>query len=111
MVSSGLRSVKVGVVPAGSRSVIFDARGDFTLTFSGQPIPVSVLAGSAGSFLTYGGDISSFAERTGELRIQGGGTLDNIRFSDQAIPEPSVACLAAIGAGLLCWLWRRGARA
>jgi hypothetical protein len=78
--------------------------------FVGQLIPL-VQIGAGANYIMLGGDVSQFAGRTGELRFTGGGVLDGIRLSDQAIPEPSVACLPAIGAGLLCWLWRRGVRA
>ena len=47
--------------------------------------------------LSFGGDISSFAGQSGELRFQGGGWLDDIQFSTQPVPEPSRLAFVALG--------------
>ncbi len=75
-------------------------------TFAGQTIPLATL-GSTSTYTIFGGDISSFANQTGELRFQGGGLLDAIRFSDLPVPEPGVGALFGLGALLIGWRgWR-----
>ncbi|MBE0543896.1 MAG: PEP-CTERM sorting domain-containing protein [Verrucomicrobia bacterium] len=60
----------------------------------------------------FGVDVGGLAGLTGELRFTavpfagggfGGVRLDNIFFSEQPIPEPSVAALFAFGALVLGW--------
>jgi hypothetical protein len=91
---------QVGTVPSTAHSILYFAQAPFTVTFGGQPIPTTAV-GSGPNFTIFGGDISGFTNQTGELRFQGGGLLDNIVFSSQAIPEASVSALAGLGAVLL----------
>jgi hypothetical protein len=89
------------------------------VTFGGQTIPtVQIGIQPIGStrYLILGGDISSFAGQTGELRFTAPVTLlsfnipylDNIQFSIEPIPEPGTLGLFALGALLLGWRpWRR----
>ena len=93
---------QVGTIPSTAQSVQFYGNGNYTLTFGGQPIPLVVLA-SRPNYNIFGGSISAFDNQTGELRIQGGGSLDNIFFSPQAIPEPSTIGVFTFGALLLGW--------
>jgi hypothetical protein len=86
----------------GDRSVI----GAYIVSFAGHSIPVATL-GSTSTYIIFGGDISAFAGQTGELLFEGNGELDNIVFSDQPIPEPSVFGLVALGASLLGWRFVR----
>ena len=48
-------------------------------------------------------DISRFAGQTAELLFVGQGVFDDIQFSNQSIPEPSVVGLSVIGSLLLGW--------
>jgi hypothetical protein len=93
---------QLGTVPATAESVRFYAYGSLSVSFAGQQIPLSVL-GSTSTYTIYGGDISTFAGGTGWLQFQGNAFLDNIFFSDQSVPEPSVFGLSALGALLLGW--------
>jgi len=100
---------QMGVVPLGSRSIIFKALGEpGTFTVSIDAVNISYFALSNGpGYTVYGGDISSSAGKTAELefalsRLAGtdnsNWNLDSIQFSDLAIPEPSVLHLLALGA-------------
>ena len=108
---------QTGQVPQNAISVTFFYAAQFgtiQLSFAGQAIPlVNIGAGTGYDIL--GGDISAFAGQTGELRFSsgigpfghgGGGFLDNILFSTQAIPEPSCVVLFGVG-GLLLGFFRR----
>jgi PEP-CTERM motif-containing protein len=102
---------QTGLIPQGAQSLqFFSLASAFQVTFAGQAIPL-VRIGATTRYDIFGGDISAFSGMSGELRFTGGGALDNIYFSDQAIPEPSVACLVTLGAGLLAWLGRKRTRA
>jgi hypothetical protein len=97
---------QTGTIPAGAQSILIDAELHsipIEMGFAGQDIPLSVVSGSASTFYTYAGDISMFANQTGSLTIWGDTFLDNIRFSDQPIPEPRLLDLSALGALLLGW--------
>ena len=81
------------------------------ITFNNQPLSFVVL-GSAANYTIYGADISAFADQTGQLLFTlppyvSSAELDNILFSDQPIPEPSVVGLFALS-GLLFSLRREG---
>ena len=107
-----------GQIPDGSLSVQFYSGSEsMQATFNGQNIPLTQL-GATGSYLILGGDISSFAGQTGELRFTMPSVafsynipyLDNIMFSTQPVPEPSTLGLLALGALFLGWQLRREAR-
>jgi hypothetical protein len=91
---------QTGLVPATAESLRFYGRGAYTVTFAGQPIPLVAL-GTTSSYTIFGGDVSAFANQTGQLLFQGGGLLDAIQFSDQPVPEPSITGLVSLGALLL----------
>jgi len=93
---------QTGQFPVDAESLTFYGRGAFTVTFGGQSIQL-VSVGSTSAYTIFGGDISTFANQTGELMFQGGGLLDAIQFSNQPMPEPGVFALSALGALLLGW--------
>ncbi len=97
---------QVGTVPVTARSVRFSGDGIFTLTFGGQPVPLFTL-GSASGYNTFGGDIAAFGGQSGELLFRGRGSLDDIIFSAEVIPEPSVIGLFTFSASFLGWRFRR----
>jgi hypothetical protein len=88
---------QTGLIPATAKSIRFYTDGLISVSFAGQDIPVAII-GSGSGYSIFGGDISALANLTGELRFQGGGTLDNIFFSNQPIPEPSALALFGLGA-------------
>lgn len=99
---------QTGQVPPGANSIrFFELPGSaIEVLISGQLIPL-VQVGATANYDILAGDISSFAGQTGELRFQGAGTLDDIRFSTQAVPEPSTVAILAAGAVYLGWRSRR----
>ena len=97
---------QVGTVPRTALSIRIYAHSYNTppiLDFGGQQVPLTILGGSSSTYYTWGGDISSFAGQTGELRFLGDFSLDNILFSNLPVPEPGVFGLSALGALLLGW--------
>src|ERR1017187_649483 len=103
---------QVGLIPTNAKSIMLEALGtgtNFTVSFAGQTISLSAI-GSGPNYTLFGGDISSFADQVGELRLStlsplgAGVLLDAISFSTQAIPEPSGLSLVMMGiAGLGVW--------
>jgi len=110
---------QTGLVPVGAESLQFKAYAlysypfnPFAVTLGGQTL--SLLPLQAGSNYTlYGADIHALAGQDAELdftlfaqRPHMGNNylyLDSIEFSDQAVPEPGVFGLSALGALLLGW--------
>ena len=110
---------QTGTIPGSTRSIQFKANpgnGDFIISMGGQSIPVVALQSLLNSTL-FGGDISSFAGQTAELRITAVSdainhglnvfTIDSILFSTQSVPEPSSYFL--FGCGILFLAFGRGA--
>ena len=110
---------QTGTIPGSARSIQFKANpgnGDFIISMGGQSIPVIALQSLPNSTL-FGGDISSFAGQTTELRITAVSdylnrglnvfTIDSILFSNQSVPEPGSYFL--FGCGILFLAFRRGA--
>ena len=99
-------------IPQDAQSLLFFASSllSFQVTFAGQSVPLLQM-GTGANYVIIGGDISTFAGQTGELRFtappESGGLLDNVQFS---IPEPGVFGLAALGAVLVGWRVRRRRR-
>jgi hypothetical protein len=96
---------QTGLVPASAQSLTFWGQlGSLQITFNSQLLPYFA-TGSGPSHLIYGADISAFAGQSGELRFSAapntGGSFDNIQFSNQAVPEPGLFALSALGALLL----------
>ena len=102
---------QTGVIPLGTESLQFElgpvfALGTFDVTFAGQDIPYVPLSSTA-AYTVYGGDISSFAGQTNELRFTAAAMpvgqpssfeLDSIVFSTSPIPEPGTWALLLCGA-------------
>jgi hypothetical protein len=86
---------QTGQLPGAAKSIQFYGAGTLALSFAGQDIPLFPIGNSA-NYTIYGGDISAFAGQTGQLLFTGNAFLDNIQFSDVAIPEPGVAGLIAL---------------
>jgi len=111
-----------GTVPSGTQSLQFLAQEnpstEFSVSFDGNNLtPVALGSGPNDSTL-YGVNISSYAGDPGTLEFsalfvtpgQSVLGLDDIAFSPNAVPEPSIVALTAMG-GLLFgarkWLARR----
>ena len=99
---------QTGRVPPDTKSLrLFSSPGSsLQAVFAGQPVPL-IQIGADANYVILGGDITAFAGKTGELRFTGAGFLDNIQFSDQPIPEPSILALFGVGALLLLCRFRR----
>src|ERR1051326_3377930 len=94
---------QAGQLPQTAASVRFYGSGSgiYAVSFAGHQIPLLVL-GTSPTYTVFGGDISAYANQTGELRFQGDGLLDNVFFSSQPIPEPGVTGLLALGGLIFC---------
>src|ERR1022692_4564550 len=99
---------QIGTLPSNAISMSFYIQPGslFAVTFAGQQIPLTAI-GSTFNATIMGGDISAYAGQTGQLLFQGGGELDNIQFSPNAIPERSSFALLGTGALLLGFFRRR----
>ena len=97
---------QTATIPAGAESIQFITNDRFALGFliffGGQRLSISQLGATPSGQWLWGGDISAFGGQTGELRFQGVGYLDYIRFS-QAVPEPNALGFFGFGALLLAW--------
>ncbi len=98
---------QTGQIPTDSLSLrfwVFPA-SNLEVTFGGNLIPIYKLSSTA-NYDVMGGSIALFAGQTGELRFTANagtaGFFDNIFFSNQPIPEPSVFSLIGLGALMLC---------
>jgi hypothetical protein len=98
------------LVPLTAQSLRFSASGavvgHLKVTLNGQNLPY-ILLGGGPNFQTYGAEISEFAGSTASLRFteaQAGSSafalayLDDVFFSNEAIPEPSGFNLLVFGA-------------
>ena len=99
---------QTGTIPGDAKSIRLltnqpdvPGAGIGLVFLDGLAVPLYHL-GSRANGEVWGGDISSFAGQTRELRLFGGWTeFDDITFSSSAIPEPSSAGLVLVGmAGL-----------
>jgi hypothetical protein len=100
---------QTGQIPADALTLTFWgflAGGE--VTFNSQILSINQI-GSTANYNVYATDISAFAGQTGQLLFTsalGRSTfVDNIQFSDTAVPEPSALGLSALS-GLL-FAWRR----
>lgn len=107
-----------GLIPVGTVSILLDVRSvtsvegkSFTVLINNQAVALSVVQQFSG-YALYGGDISAYAGQSSLLTIMtppatlagypNGWQFDNIQFSTNPVPEPSVLALLAIGVvGLL----------
>jgi len=112
---------QTGTVPSDAQSLRFFATGQIAATFSGQTLSMVPIVGDPCPLCTklYAADVSFFAGQVGELRFTAPNLsplgpnyvfLDDILFSPQAVPEPSVVGLFCLGALRLSWrFWKRKA--
>jgi hypothetical protein len=104
---------QTGLVPMGSESLLFDAvsHSSFMVLLDGDNLsytPISSGTNTYGLIYTvYAADISAFAGQVGTLTFSGPMTLDNIQFSPEAIPEPSLSWLLFLGGGVLFYFRQR----
>lgn len=99
---------QLGQVPSGDHSILFRGTVPFVVTFDDAVIPLSVLS-NEGDFYVYGGDVSQYAGKTGELKIttySHFSYIDDIQFSSQPVPEPAVGGLIVLSLGL-CGIRRK----
>jgi hypothetical protein len=110
---------QTGWVPVNTESLEFKAytystspSESFVVTLGGQTLSLIPLE-SGGNYTLYGADVHGFAGQTAELDFTVIAEqphmnneylfLDSIQFSPQAIPEPGIFGLSALGALLLAW--------
>lgn len=104
--------VQTGQVPSDARSLQFLGlyASAISIFLGGQQLSAVPLTENITSRRYYGVDISPFSGQVVELRFQPGVGIDyleDIQFSPQGIPEPSVFGLFALGSWLIGWRWRR----
>jgi hypothetical protein len=89
-----------GQIPSGANSILYYAKfGDgISVSFGGIPLTTRRLEQGA-NYDIWGADISGRGGQAGELRFTAapGGSLDNIQFSPQIVPEPAVATVFFAG--------------
>lgn len=108
---------QVGLVPANAQSIQFKAAASSSLSVSlgGQNLAIISL-GTGPNYTLYGADISPFAGQVRTLAITALAApnttdyFDSIVFSPQAVPEPCVFGLLAVGSLLLGRRLRRKVR-
>lgn len=101
-----------GLVPNTARSLVFWGRlTGVDLVLNGNTMSYTAI-GSANNYAIYAADVSGYAGQSVELSfmalVNGVGTIDNIQFSSNAIPEPGTFALVALGVVGLGWRRRRG---
>jgi hypothetical protein len=96
---------QVGTIPADARTLLFTAKVNTTMDVSANGsllpiVPLQVVPPFTKA--DYAVDISSLAGQTEDLRFSTFSEvfIDDIRFSTQAIPEPSTFAFLAAGAAL-----------
>ena len=108
---------QTGQVPVGAQSILFKAHAGFmplSVSLSGQSIPIFAVE-TGPNYILFGGDISAFGGQTVEFELaalppNSNWTIDSIEFSSQAVPEPSVLTLVALGSVFLIWRLRHQTR-
>ena len=103
---------QTGVIPADTQSLLFKSGTPPLVSVNGENLLVAALTTSP-DYIVYGTDISRFAGQTASLvfaaEFNTVAWIDDIQFSPEPIPEPSVFALLLLGSGvLLCR--RRGFR-
>jgi hypothetical protein len=115
-VTTGASISQTSLVPVDAVSILFKAQygnggnpvGALLVSLGGQNIPFSAIS-TGPNYSLYGGDVSAFAGQLEQLMftappgVNNYWELDDIQFSPQSIPEPSVLGLSALGAFLLGW--------
>ena len=105
--ATGASIFQTGQIPPNAKSISYWGDG-LQATFNGQLLSF-IDIGDAANHIIWSADISAYAGQTGELVFtapwQSGGILDNIQFSTQPVPEPSVFAILALS-GLVFGLRR-----
>lgn len=111
---------QTGLVPDTAKSLIFKTSTfpyptQLEVSLSLQPLLLIPL-GTNANYFVFGADVSAFANQNVELRFAAlsqqplpffSVSIDDISFSPEAVPEPSVLGLSAFGSLLLGWRLRR----
>jgi hypothetical protein len=105
---------QTGLVPDSAKSLLFEATSSsLVVSLGGQNLSYMAIS-NAPNYTLYGADISMFAGQTETLSfmaVKGFRVLDNIQFSSQVIPEPSIHALLGLGglflAALSFWRFRQ----
>jgi hypothetical protein len=107
---------QTGTIPVDSLSLQFVSYqhadyGALLVSFGGTSLGFQPLKTLPSGYVLFGADISGLAGTSGELRFAvpplppfnfGGSILDDIQFSPEAVPEPSLWALGLCG-GFLVW--------
>jgi len=108
---------QTGLVPPDAKSILFASysRGNgfpnLSVMLNGQSLDLTLVS-TTSNYLLYGADVSPLAGKSANLTIVarsnyplGFGVfgLDDISFSPNPIPEPSVLCLFVAGLSILGW--------
>lgn len=104
---------QTGLVPTDAQTLLFETTSSsLVVSLGGQNLSYMAIS-NAPNYTLYGVDISMFAGQTETLSFMAAGTrvLDNIQFSSQVIPEPSIHALLGLGglflAALSFWRFRQ----
>jgi hypothetical protein len=97
------------MVWVGTESLQFEALsslaavpGSLLVSLGGEGLAFFALS-TGPNYILHGADASSFAGQTEQLTFSAlkgganGSTIDNIQFSDQSVPDPSISGLSALG--------------
>ena len=93
---------QTGTIPTTAQSLTFWGilGGTLDVSFNGSDLAYSAI-GSGTDYTIYAVDISAYAGQSGQLLFTSGvsssALLDNIQFSTNPVPEPSVLALTALG--------------
>jgi len=103
---------QTGVIPKDALSLQLFAKGDFTLSINSKELSISSLDKDL-----YGVDVSAYAGQSVTLQIssttaqvQTPVIVDGLKFSVQAVPEPSSASLVVMGLVAVVLAKRRGGK-
>ena len=113
--SSTISISQTALVPSGTESLVFDAVSfgspSLLVSMGGQNLSYTAISVGTNpygrSYTVYAADVSAFAGQMETLTFSGGGILDDIQFSPEAIPEPSTASLVFLGSGVLLYVRKR----
>ena len=106
--TNGASIGQTGQIPAGINSLTFWSDSSyfgFVVSFAGNVLPFAKL-GDYPNYSIWGADISNYTGQTGELLFNapwsnGGGMIDNIQFSSNAVPEPGTLALIVLASLIL----------
>ena len=112
VIPSNVTLSQIGLVPFGMKSLQFkanegfDLSGIFAVALGGQTLSLTVL-GTGSNYTLYGANINQWAGQPAQLAFTVFAEvphvndetlfLDDIQFSDQSVPEPSLFSLLALG--------------